>query len=150
MGVDAVLRRARKRPDASPIAARTARSLGNRWAEIDPAELVEATLVSGTLLLNDFDEGLAILSEAEERAALTVSGKAYSALVRLAQAEERQADALALLARARANGVDRTDGVRRSRRTPRWRHPSPPSSLATSASPPLPPIPPPPSPPTRT
>ena len=76
-----------------------------------PADLVEATLISGALVLEDFDGGLDILLEAEEGAGLMISGKAYFALMRLASAEDRPLDVLALLARTRARGVERTDGL---------------------------------------
>jgi len=76
-----------------------------------PADLVEATLISGALVLEGFDEGLDILLEAEEGAGLMISGKAYFALMRLASAEDRPLDVLALLARTRARGVERTDGL---------------------------------------
>lgn len=78
---------------------------------MEPEALVEATLVSGATVLQDFDEGFEILREAEDGAALNVSGTAYSALMRLAQSEERPVEALALLARTRAYAVERTDGL---------------------------------------
>ena len=111
--IDSALRRARSKAGSSGngLAASTAKSLGNRWMDLAPAELVEATLVSGGLILDSFDEGLAILQEAEDGAALNISGKAYSALMRLAQAEERHVEALSLLARTRAYAVERTDGL---------------------------------------
>ena len=109
--IDSVLRRAREKEGADRMSAQVARSLGNRWLEMEPEDLVEATLVSGNLVLQGFDEGLAILCEAEDNADLHISGKAYSALMRLAQTEERPMEALQLLARTRAYDVERTDGL---------------------------------------
>lgn len=107
--IDATLRRARTKE--SGAGAHFARSLGNRWTEMQPEKLVEATLVAGATVLEDFDEGFEILREAEDGASLNVSGTAYSALMRLAAAEERPVEALALLARTRAYSVDRTEGL---------------------------------------
>ena len=67
--------------------------------------------MSGAVILSGFDEGLEILLEAEDAAQLDVSGKAYYALMRMAVAEERPAEVLALLARTRARGVEQTDGL---------------------------------------
>ena len=106
--IDAVLRRNQKE-GGQPLSVSTARALGKQWMDMPPADLVEATLVSGAVLLDSFDEGLAILLEAEEVADLAVSGKAYSALMRLAHTEERDEDVLRLMARTRAVGV-MTDG----------------------------------------
>ena len=107
--IDTVLRRGQKK-GSSPLAMNTARALGKRWMEMPPADLVEATLVSGGLLLDSYEEGLAILLEAEEGAGVNVSGKCYSALMRLAQSQERPEDVLRLMARTRAIGVETTDG----------------------------------------
>lgn len=107
--IDTVLRRGQKK-GSSPLAMNTARALGKRWMEMPPADLVEATLVSGGLLLESYEEGLAILLEAEEGAGVNVSGKCYSALMRLAQSQERPEDVLRLMARTRAIGVETTDG----------------------------------------
>ena len=107
--IDTVLRRGQKE-GGSPLAVSTARALSRRWMELPPAELVEGTLVSGSVLLKSYEEGLAILLEAEEGAALNVSGKCYSALMRLAQSDDRPEDVLWLLARTRAFGVEVTDG----------------------------------------
>ena len=108
--IEVALKRA-KRDDAPAISMRTARALSQRWLEISPADLVEATFVSGALILDGFDEGLAILLEAEDTAGVDVSSKAYFALCRMAVAEERGLDVLALLARARSRDVPRTDGL---------------------------------------
>ena len=107
--IDTVLRRGQQEGGASR-AVTTARALGKRWMEMPPAELVEVTLVSGSVLLESYEEGLAILLEAEEGANLNVSGKCYSALMRLAQSSGRSEDVLRLLARTRAYGVETTDG----------------------------------------
>ena len=58
--IDYVLRRARER---SPMGARYAKSIGNRWLEMAPEDLVEATLVSGATVLQSADEGFEILRE---------------------------------------------------------------------------------------
>ena len=107
--IDATLRRARNQEGGT--GARFARSLGNRWTEMEPDKLVEATLVAGKAVLEDFNEGFELLSEAEDGAHLNMSGTAYSALMRLASSEERPVEALALLARTRAYSVERTDGL---------------------------------------
>ncbi len=105
--LESKLRRARE--TASPRAQSFAHSLSQRWLSMSPAELVEATLVSGTTMLEGFDEGLELLFEAEEGAELMLGGRAYGALMRLGQAESRPSDVLALLARARSRGVERSD-----------------------------------------
>ena len=105
--IEAVIKRA-KMDELRPLGARTARALSQRWLELSSGELVEATFVSGALVLRDFDEGLEILLEAEEGADVEVSAKAYYALCRLAVAEQRPLDVLALLARARGQEVERT------------------------------------------
>ena len=108
--IERVLTRA-KRDGAPALNARTARALSQRWLELSPAALVEATFVSGALILEGFDEGFEILLEAEEVAACNVSAKAYYALCRMALAEERSLDVLALLARTRGRDVPRTEGL---------------------------------------
>ena len=137
--MEAVLRRARKEP--TTLGARTAQGLSQRWTTMEPTDLLEATLVSGRLVLSGFDEvwsraralpsaqgrvterarppslaalaaqGLELLLEAEDAADLAVGGRAYAALMRLGQSEGRPSDVLALLARARARGVPRSDGA---------------------------------------
>lgn len=67
-------------------------------------------LTLGTHVLESFEEGLALLVEAEDGASLTLSGKAYASLMRLAQAEGRPLEALVLLSRAQAAGL-RSDGA---------------------------------------
>lgn len=108
--IEAVIKRA-KMDELRPLGARTARALSQRWLELSSGELVEATFVSGALVLRDFDEGLEILLEAEEGADVEVSAKAYYALCRLAVAEQRPLDVLALLARARGQEVERTGSL---------------------------------------
>ena len=108
--IERVLTRA-KRNGSLALNARTARALSQRWLELSPSELVEATFVSGALILEGFDEGFEILLEAEEVAACNVSAKAYYALCRMALAEERSLDVLALLARTRGRDVPRTEGL---------------------------------------
>lgn len=104
--------RACRREGADDFSARTARGLSQRWTTLPPSDLVEAVFVAGALVLRGgFDEGLAVLLEAEDVAGLALSGRAYAALCRLALAEERPADALTLLARARAAGVELSDGL---------------------------------------
>ena len=100
--MEAVLRRARG-DGASPssLSYRYAQQLGKQLLTAPPEQLVEAVLTSGGLLLDNFDEGLAILGAAEA-ADVEASARAYSAVMRLAQVEGRPLDTLALLARVRA------------------------------------------------
>ena len=109
--IDTVLRRARKNDDSNRLGGSIARNLGLRWLEMAPADLVEATLVAGNVVLDGFDEGLDILIEAEEIANVDVTAKSYSSLMRLAQAEGRPEEVLALLARTRALGIEASDGL---------------------------------------
>lgn len=103
--LDSVLQRARK--SEGTMGARMAAALLKQWTTAPANELVESTLVAG--ILDDFDEGLQLLLEAEDTAQLELGGKAYAALMRLGQAAQRPGDVLALLARARARGVERSD-----------------------------------------
>jgi hypothetical protein len=108
--LEAVLQRARKQEGS--LGARLAAALLQRWTTSDVAELVEATLVSGNVLLTDgFNEGLELLLEAEETADVVLGGKAYAALMRLGGAEGRPEEVLMLLARARARGIEHSDGA---------------------------------------
>ena len=79
--IDTVLRRARKNDDSNRLGGSIARNLGLRWLEMAPADLVEATLVAGNVVLDGFDEGLDILIEAEEIANVDVTAKSYSSLM---------------------------------------------------------------------
>ena len=65
--IDGIIRRARSKTD-DRLASSMSRALGNRWLEMEPEKLVEATVVSGTVLLDSFDDGLDLLIEAEEGA----------------------------------------------------------------------------------
>ena len=108
--IDGIIRRARSKTD-DRLAASISRALGNRWLEMEPEKLVEATVVSGTVLLDSFDDGLDLLIEAEEGAALNSTATTYSALMRLALSEEKPVEASALFARARSLAVESTDGL---------------------------------------
>lgn len=95
--LEPLLRRAEKR------GARV-RELTKRWTTMEPAELVEATLVVGAQVVT-FEEGQQLLQLAEENAGLEVTTRAYGSLMRLGQAEERHGEVLLLLARARSAGL---------------------------------------------
>merc|ERR1719262_827463 len=69
--IDGIIRRARTKTD-NRLSLSMASALGNRWLEMEPEKLVEATVVSGKVLLDSFDDGLALLLEAEDSAALNV------------------------------------------------------------------------------
>jgi len=102
--LDGLLRRARRRSHGDGLIERATRWVSREWTTSSPDRLVEATLVSGKLLLDGFDEGLELLFLAEEGGETVVSASAYAALMRVGLAEERHADVLALLARLQARG----------------------------------------------
>ena len=72
---------------------------------------MEVTLVSGKLILENFDEGLELLLLAEEESEFALSSPAYTALMRLGLVEGRNADVLALLGRLQARGTELSSGA---------------------------------------
>jgi len=87
------------------------RALSTRWTTLPPAELVENALIIGKVLVGSFEKGCELLAQAEEFAGLTLSGKAYGALMRIGQAEQRSREVLGLLGRVRARGVETTPTI---------------------------------------
>jgi hypothetical protein len=97
--VSELLRRAEQR---SPSVL----ALRSHWLTMAPGELVENALVIGRSLVGNFDKGAELLDCAEEQTGASLSPRAYGALARLGEDEQRHAEVLALLGRMRAAGVE--------------------------------------------
>uniref|UniRef100_A0A7S3W0U5 Uncharacterized protein n=1 Tax=Strombidinopsis acuminata TaxID=141414 RepID=A0A7S3W0U5_9SPIT len=94
--MERLLRRAERSP---PV-----RALASRWLTMAPAELAENALIIGRNVVGDFENGAELLDCAEQQTGASLSPRAYGALMRLGEAEERHAEVLALLGRMRAKG----------------------------------------------
>lgn len=94
--IDELLRRSEQSPSV--------RALKSHWLTMAPGELVENTLVIGRSLVGNFDKGAELLDCAEEQTGASLSPRAYGALARLGEDEQRHAEVLALLGRMRAAG----------------------------------------------
>ena len=80
-------------------------ALSQRWTTLPPDELVENVFVIGKEIVTDYSTGCELLALAEEQADLSLNTRAYAALMRSGQAEERPTDVLMLIARSRALGM---------------------------------------------
>jgi hypothetical protein len=94
--MDELLRRAERTPSVQVLTS--------HWLTMAPGELVENALIIGRSLVGSFDKGAELLDCAEEQTGSALSPRAYGALARLGEDENRHAEVLALLGRMRATG----------------------------------------------
>jgi len=93
------------RSEGSSPAARAARALRQKWLEMEPAQLVEAALISALLIRPRFEAAFAVLEEAECVPGLEVSARSYTSLSKLALSQGKYQEVLWLLSRCRSKNI---------------------------------------------